>query len=195
MSTFEVSLVESCNLLNTEKYFFVGFFERPSNQLFKIYYISKENIYERFSKKLSEEVNQVFSSFRLRKVLYTDRPLSWIYKDVSLTKEKGNIIYKIRCHYGSDYVEKTSQRFHVRIDQHVPKNFEKLVWVVRRNLQKKYFSAIKQHLLNNHECAKNYRKKSFSVLVRADNSFQLHILEALCIQSFRPSLCKQKKFV
>ena len=46
---------------------------------------------------------------------------------------------------------------------------------------KKNFLAIGQHLLDNHECAKNYKKENFSVLVRADNSFQLHILEALCI--------------
>ena len=61
--------------------------------------------------------------------------------------------------------------------------------------KRKYFSVIGQHLLDNHECAKKYKKENFSVLVREENSFQLHILEALCIQSLRPSLCKQKKFV
>ena len=153
------------------------------------------NISERFSKKISEEISQVFSSVHLRTVLYTDRPLSGIYKDVSPTHEKSNIIYKFSCHCGSDYVGKTSQRFHVRIDQHVPKVLKK--WFDGRSEKptKKYFSAIGQHLLDNPECVKNYKKDNFSVLVRAENSFQLHILEALCIQSLKPSLCKQKKFV
>ena len=139
------------------------------------------NISERFSKKISEEISQVFSSVHLRTVLYTDRPLNGIYKDVSPTHEKSNIIYKFSCHCGSDYVGKTSQRFHVRIDQHVPKVLNK--WFNGRSEKptKKYFSAIEQHLLDNPECVKNYKKDNFSVLVRAENSFQLHILEALCI--------------
>ena len=86
------------------------------------------NISERFSKKISEEINQVFGAVNLRTILYTDRPLSGIYKDVSPTHEKSNIIYKFSCHCGSDYVGKTSQRFHVRIDQHVPKNGSGSEW-------------------------------------------------------------------
>ena len=46
------------------------------------------NISEQFSKKIFEEINQVFSSFHLRTVLYTDRPLSGIYKDVFPPKKK-----------------------------------------------------------------------------------------------------------
>ena len=52
---------------------------------------------------------------------------------------------------------------------------------------KNNFSAIGQHLLDNHECARNYKEENFSVLVKAENSFQLHFLETLCIQSLRPS--------
>ena len=46
------------------------------------------NISERFSKKTSEEINQVFRAVNLRTFVYTDRPLSGIYKDVSPTQEK-----------------------------------------------------------------------------------------------------------
>ena len=74
-----------------------------------------------FSKKTSDELNQVFGAVNLRTILYTYRRLSGIYKDVSPTQEKSNIIYKCSCHCCSDYVEKTYQRFHARIDQHVPK--------------------------------------------------------------------------
>ena len=115
------------------------------------------NISERFSKKISEEISQVFSSVHLRTVLYTDRPLSGIYKDVSPTHEKSNIIYKFSCHCGSDYVGKTSQRFHVRIDQHVPKILKSWFGGRSEKPTKKYFSPIGQHLLDNPECAKNYK--------------------------------------
>merc|ERR1719320_2118308 len=89
----------------------------------------------------------------------------------------------------------TTTVFHVGVDQHVPRILRG--WFDGRSEKptEKCFSAIGQHLLDNPECAKNYKKENFSVLVRAENSFQLHILEALCIQSLRPSLCKQKKFV
>ncbi len=90
---------------------------------------------------------------------------------------------------------KTSQRFHVRIDQHVPKILKSWFDGRSEKLAKKYFSAIGQHLLDNHDCAKSYKKEKFSVLMRAENSFQLHILKTLCILSLRPSLCRQKNFV
>ena len=46
------------------------------------------NTSEKFSKKNSEEVNQVFGSARLATILYTDRPLSGTYKDAFLIQEK-----------------------------------------------------------------------------------------------------------
>ena len=100
-------------------------------------------------------MNQVFGAVNLRTVLYTDRLLNGIYKDVSPSQEKSNIIYKFSCHCGSVYVEKTSQRFHVRIDQHVPKFLKS--WFDGRSEKptKKKFSAIGQHLLDNPECVKN----------------------------------------
>ena len=69
---------------------------------------------ENFTKRISEEVGQVFGSDRLRTVLYTYRQLSEIYKDVSPIQKKSNIIYSFSCNCGSDCVGKTSQRFHFR---------------------------------------------------------------------------------
>ena len=127
--------------------------------------------------------------------MFIDRHLNGIYKDVSPTQEKSNIIYKFSFHCGSDYVGKTSQRFHLRINQHVPKIIRSWINGTSAQPKKNYFSAIGQHLLDNQVCAKNFKENSFSVVARAENSFQLHILEALYIQSLKPSLCKQKKFV
>ena len=41
------------------------------------------------------------------------------------------------------------------------------------------------------ECAINCKEEKFSVLV-LENSFELDILESLCIQSLRLSLCEEK---
>ena len=66
----------------------------------KLPYLRK-NVSERFSKIISEEVNRVFGSIRLKTILYTDRPLSEIYKDVSPNQKK-NIVYKFSCNCSSD---------------------------------------------------------------------------------------------
>ena len=70
------------------------------------------------------------------------------------------------------------------------KSLKACFMVVWRNLRKNTYLR-----LDNSCCARNDKEKYFSVLVRAENSFQLHILEALCIQLLRPTLFKQKKFV
>ena len=93
----------------------------------------------------SEEVNQVFGSGRLRKTLYTG-----IYKDF-IQPGKKYIIYKFNCHCGTDYVGKTSQKFHVRIDQHVLKILNSWFDVLLENSATKYFSAIGQNVLDNHK--------------------------------------------
>ena len=57
--------------------------------------------------------------------------------------------------------KKISQRFHVRIDQHVTKVLKS--WFDGRSEKqtKKYFAAIRQHLLDNPECAKNNKIENF----------------------------------
>ena len=64
-----------------------------------------------------------------------------------------------------DYVVKTSQTFHVWIDQNDPKVFNS--WFDGKPA-KKYFSAIGQHLVDNHECASYYIEETFLVLIRAE---------------------------
>jgi len=85
-------------------------------------------------------------------------------------------------------VEKTSQKLQVTIDQHVPKILKSWFDGHSEKHVKKYFSVIGQRLLNNHECARNQKEENFSGLVKAENIFQRQNLEALCIQSLRPSL-------
>ena len=45
-------------------------------------------------------------------------------------------------------------------------NLEQLVWWSFGVTCEKYHSAIGQHLLDNNECASNYKEENFSVLIR-----------------------------
>ena len=56
-------------------------------------------------------------------------------------------------------------------------------------------SAIRQHLLDNEQCAANYNDKRLKILAVARNSFHLCLLEATFIKTKHPVLCKQKEFV
>ena len=70
------------------------------------------------------------------------------------TKKKSNNIYKLSYHCGSDYVGKISQRFHVRIDQHVPKILKSWFDGHSEKPVKNHFSSVGQHFLESNECSK-----------------------------------------
>ena len=55
-------------------------------------------------------------------------------------------------------------------------------------------SAIRQHLLENEECAKHYNDAHFSTLATAISLFHLSVLEATNINSLQSILCRQKEF-
>ena len=61
--------------------------------------------------------------------------------------------------------------------------------------EKTYFSATGNHLLDNPDCAANYSENRFKVVARARNEFELHTPESIFIQTLKPELCKQKRFV
>ena len=52
----------------------------------KLLYLGSNS--ERFSKKISEEINQVLGAVNFRTILYTYRPLSGIYKVILPPKKK-----------------------------------------------------------------------------------------------------------
>ena len=53
-------------------------------------------------------------------------------------------------------------------------------------------SAIAEHLLNNSDCANNYRDSKFSVISKERSEYHLNVLESLFIKTLKPNLCKQK---
>ena len=53
-------------------------------------------------------------------------------------------------------------------------------------------SAIAEHLLNNSDCAKNYRDSNFSIISKARSEYNLNVLESLFIKTLKPNLCQQQ---
>ena len=154
------------------------------------------SVSERFNKQLENIVGKTYASVRLRTVFQTRRPLSGISKDRSPTHDINNVIYKFKCHCDSEYVGRTSQRFHLRRDQHVPKMIKD--WVngkSPRPFHRQYFTSIGQHLYDNPTCASNYRDDMFSILTRGRNNFHLNVLESLLIKVNKPTLCMNKQYV
>ncbi len=150
----------------------------------------------RFESQLKEGVSRTFGSAHLRVVFNSNKLFHRLPKDVTPTQEKNNVIYHYRCHCESVYVGRTSKRFHLRRDEHVPNNIRE--WINNQDRSRpsaSYFTAIGQHLLSNPECATNYRDDRFTMLARGRNQFHLQTLESLFIQTLKPALCKQKQYV
>ena len=152
-------------------------------------YLGKEML--SVEKNIKSVVNSTFRSVNLRISHFTRKPLNGIYKDVSTDLEKSKIIYKFKCHCDSEYIGRTSQRFHIRISQHVSKALKK--WIVTGvNKPTNNSSAIAEHLLSNPVCARNYDDGRFSVLSKARNDYHLNVLESLFMKTVKPKLCKQQ---
>ena len=137
-------------------------------------------------------------------------------KDVLPIHKTSNVIYKFTCkRCESAYIGRTSQRLGDRISQHVPRVFrnsitkslhEKTETETSTHFLRKRIptplklpsyveSAIGMHLLENPACAATYDDTDFKILSKPRNLFQLNVLEALYINSLKPTLCRQKKFV
>ena len=154
------------------------------------------NVSGRFEKQLRDIVGKTYGSVRLRTVYKTRKLLTGINKDVSPTHDKNNVIYKFKCHCDSEYVGRTSQRFHIRRDQHVPKLLRN--WIdgnSPRPFHRHYFTAIGQHLFDNPICARNYNDSRFSIVTCGRNNFHLNVLESIFIKINKPNLCKQKQYI
>ena len=148
----------------------------------------------RFEKQARNAVSTTFDSVCLRVVFKSRRPLNGIAKDVSPITDNNNVIYKYKCHCDSEYIGRTSKRFHVRRDQHVTKSIRK--WMQDfKNRPTGNLTAIGEHLIWNPVCAKNYDDRRFTILSRGRTPFHLSVLESLYIKTMKPALCKQKQYV
>ena len=82
----------------------------------------------------------------------------------------------------SDYVGRSSHRFHILRDQHVSKSLRN--WLINGNDKPTNSpSSIDEHLLNSLEFAKHYEDKKFSILATWRNAFHLSFLESMYIKT------------
>ena len=114
-----------------------------------------------------------------------------MFKDVTPVQEKHCVVYNFKFHCDSDYVERTSQRFHICRDLYVTKSSSN--WLLNGSEKPgNSLSSIAGHLLNNMECAKHYEDKKFPILATGRNAYHLSVLESLYIKTLNPKLCKQQ---
>ena len=96
----------------------------PSNcpVCLRLTYLGKEAI--ALENNVKVIVNSTFRYVLLTISHFTRKLLNSIYKDTTTDQEKSNVIYKFKCNCNSVYVGRTSQRLHIRRDQHVTKSLK-----------------------------------------------------------------------
>ena len=102
--------------------------------------------------------------------------------------ELSKVVYVYSFQWGSDYIGRISQRFHVRRDQQVTKKAKIYFWL-GINTQRE--QSVHEQLLNNPNCAENYNECRFSIIYKARFAYQLCVLESLLIKTLETKNCKQ----
>ena len=73
---------------------------------------------------MKHTINSTLGADNLRISHFTRKPLDGIHKDNTSDPENNNVIFQFKCHCDSEYIERTSQRFHLRRAQHESKSPE-----------------------------------------------------------------------
>ena len=156
-------------------------------------------------KEVKTAVESCYGSVSTRLVFTSKRMLPVTRKNALPIIQKSFVIFEYKCHCDSRYVGRTSQRLQDRIKQHVPQWLRQQWTRPRRSQRRRSYKrndtkpdcdfVIGQHVLDDDQRALNYDNKRFSILAVARSSFHLNLLEAVCIKTLRPVLCRQKKFV
>ena len=137
---------------------------------------------ESFVNKIASSVSRCYHAVNLRPI-FTSRPaFNSTNKNKLPILKQSNLIYKF-------VIGMTSQRFEVRVRQHVPGSL--LSGRQTSGHSQAIDSAIGEHLLTINSCRTSYEDDCFSVLHRVRDKFHLKFLEAIYISMNRPSLCRQ----
>ena len=123
----------------------------------------------RLARQVLQSIMSSFNSVSLCGVYNTNRSFNGIVKDATPTHDLNNLVYVFICHCGNNYVGRTSQRFHVRWEQHITKKLKKFNFN-DEVLPKGDQSSIHEYLLNNQSCAENYMDSRFKILSIARNT-------------------------
>ena len=180
----------------------------------KLPYLGEPSV--KIANNVRKAIKSAYNAVTLRVVFSCRTILPSTHKDALPSLHKSNVIYKYTCkRCEAAYVGRTSQRLGDRIAEHVPKAFRvpmkpseirpnnssyglrkrKPVSYVAASIPSYVDSAVGLHLLENPECAKMYSDADFEILSTARNSYHLNVVEALYINSLKPLLCRQKKFI
>ena len=102
-----------------------SFGPHPCPVYLRLPYMGENSI--RLAKQASLAIKSTFNSVLLRVVYNTNCPLNGIVKDATPTHDLSNVVYIYKCHCGNDYIGRTSQRFHVRREQHLPSIISRII--------------------------------------------------------------------
>ena len=164
------------------------------------------NIFLKFESKIKSSVKQCFRTVEPQVLFSTQKILPFIHKDAVPSIQQSMVVYEYVCRCDCRYVGRTSLRVEERIDQYVP-NFirrkqeptkilpERKCKIRSIATQQQCVSAIRLHLMQNLECATQYRNDQFFILAKARSMFHFSGLEATYIKFSKPILCRQKEFV
>ena len=136
----------------------------------------------------------------------TRRLLSSVQKDVLPASHVGKIIYEFQCRWHARYVGRTSLRLKDCIEKHVPLGIRRDQSSEQRQptqaCQNVHSTTtipckfkIGHNLLNNPQCAEQYRIGWFKILSIGHSLAHLHAMEATFIRATNPILWRQKKIV
>ena len=117
----------------------------------------------RFESQIKQAITKCFFAVNQRVVYSTKKALPSIQKDCVHATQKSSVVCEFTCQCDSGFVGRTTQRLEDRIKQHVPSNIrnkthpqrEQPPWSCKSKIRTKTCdSAIRQHLLENQDCAK-----------------------------------------
>ena len=124
-----------------------------------------------------------YKEVKLRVIFSTQKLLATNVKDKLADSSKSSIVYQYKCICSRLYIGRSTKRLETRVAQHLP---QKLLTKGQAPAQK---SAICEHILQS-GCPAN--KENFSILFKTRSENMLLIIEALCIQKYKPELNIQK---
>ena len=74
--------------------------------------------------RVKHTISSTFGAVNLLISHFTRKPLNGVFNDVTPDPILNNVIYQFKCNCESVHIERTSQRFYLRRDQHVSKSSE-----------------------------------------------------------------------
>ena len=145
------------------------------------------------TRRLKRSVERTFYAAKLHITFSTKPVLTQLIKDKLPKMGSSMCVYQFNCSCGASYIGRTQRALSLRIREHVP------AWL-GKGVTKSINSAILSHLVDSEHHIKI--EEAFSVLYQVPKTLPqrarlrlLYIAEAIWINSRKPNLCIQKKYI